>query len=180
MTFDSEKRYEKEDIASWPPGHRRCRECHEVLPFERFHKHKDCLYGINTVCKECRKPRSQKNYQGTAQEFRMWNSAKGRAKKFGIPFTITVDDIVIPELCPVLGIPLIPSAGRASDNSPSLDQITPRGGYILGNIVVMSWKANRIKNNFTSMELKSVAKWMDNNLGIFILDKTMLGHGYLG
>lgn len=161
MTFDQNKTYEKEDIASWPSGHRRCRECQEVLSFDHFHKHKQCLFGVNTVCKKCRKPGSKKNYQNQPHEYRMWNSAMGRAKKYGIPFTITVEDIVIPERCPVLGIPLIPGEGQATDNSPSLDQRNPRGGYTPDNIVVMSWKANRIKNNFTSDDLRAVAIWMD-------------------
>ena len=32
--------------------------------------------------------------------------AKGRAKKFNLPFSITIDDIIIPEKCPVFNIPI--------------------------------------------------------------------------
>ena len=36
---------------------------------------------------------------------RIWSAAKIRAKQKGIPFNISPEDIVIPEYCPVLGIP---------------------------------------------------------------------------
>lgn len=155
-----DKRYTQEDIASWPEGHRRCTKCHEVLPFGRFHKHKTCLFGINTVCKTCRLPASKKNYDNMSMEYRLWNAAKWRAKKFGIPFTITIDDIMIPETCPVLGIPLVRGEGRAVDSSPSLDQRSPRAGYTPENIVVISWRANWLKNNANLDELEKLIDWM--------------------
>lgn len=50
-------------------------------------------------------------------------AAKARAVRAGVPFNITTDDISIPHECPVLGIPLIVGANKASDNSPSLDRV---------------------------------------------------------
>ena len=50
-------------------------------------------------------------------------NAKARARTFGVPFEITKEDIVIPEFCPVLGIPIhitTFSNGRKDwGNSPS-------------------------------------------------------------
>jgi hypothetical protein len=59
--------------------------------------------------------------------------ARYRAKKRGVPFNLTVDDIAtVPEVCPVLNIPLQFSCSTPSDNSPSLDCIVPELGYVRG------------------------------------------------
>ncbi len=91
-----------EDVASWPEGHKRCRRCLEVKPFEDFHKHAQALFGLAVECKECRKPASKAGWEARTFEQTMLASSKYRAKQFGIPHTITIDDIVIPEFCPVL------------------------------------------------------------------------------
>ena len=49
---------------------------------------------------------------------------KKRAKEGDLPFNIDIEDIEIPEICPVLGISLKVNIGgnRMSDNSPTLDK----------------------------------------------------------
>jgi hypothetical protein len=66
--------------------------------------------------------------------------------------------IVIPSVCPVLGIPIVLGEQR-SENSPSLDRITPELGYVPGNVRVISDKANRLKGDRTLSQLqqKSIA-----------------------
>lgn len=83
--------------------------------------------------------------------------ARSRAKKRGLPFDITYEDVVVPEFCPILGIPL-KEKGRPgwSDNSPSLDRIIPEKGYVKGNVRVISNRANRIKIDATIEELELV------------------------
>jgi hypothetical protein len=91
----------------------------------------------------------------------MYSNAKGRAKKQSIPFTITKEDIIIPDLCPVFNIRLEWGIGLGkTDNSPSLDRIIPEKGYIKGNIVVISWLANRLKNNATLAQLEQVCNYI--------------------
>ena len=89
--------------------------------------------------------------------------ARKRAKKFGLDCTITPKDIVIPEFCPILGLKL--ERGKVDknrDNTPSLDRVFPEKGYVPGNIAVMSYRANRIKNNGTAAEHRLIADWMDS------------------
>jgi hypothetical protein len=94
-------------------------------------------------------------------EFAMYHAAKTRAKRDRIPFTIDKQDISIPETCPVLGIPLFVSTGsRQSDNSPTLDRINNAQGYVKGNVLVISWRANNIKSNATVPELTKVLDYM--------------------
>ena len=91
--------------------------------------------------------------------YQMRANAKKRAEAAGLPFSLSVNDIVIPEVCPVFGIPLAAPTGEKSgpqDNSPSLDRIRPALGYVPGNVRVISYKANRLRNNGTFVELMQV------------------------
>jgi hypothetical protein len=88
--------------------------------------------------------------------------AKQRAKNKNLPFDLVVDDIVIPEFCPILGIKLAPSKNAPSDGSPSLDRINNSLGYVKGNVHVISCRANRIKNDSSLEELKLVVKYLES------------------
>jgi hypothetical protein len=71
-------------------------------------------------------------------------------------------DIVIPEVCPVLKIP-IKADLQGSDNSPSLDRLVPSEGYTKENARVISWRANVIKNCGTREEHERIAAYMKEN-----------------
>jgi hypothetical protein len=90
----------------------------------------------------------------------MWYAAQARAKDKQVSFTIAVEDIVIPPVCPVLGIPLVLDAARGNDNSPSLDRVFLTRGYEPGNVAVISARANAIKNAGTIAEHEAVVRWM--------------------
>lgn len=93
----------------------------------------------------------------------MLSNARQRAKRLGLPCTITAADIQIPATCPVLGIPLAHQKGaKQSENSPTVDRIIPSKGYVPGNVIVVSLKANRIKNNASVDELVAVAEFYRN------------------
>ena len=83
---------------------------------------------------------------------------KARAKKKGILFDLTKEDIVIPSNCPVLGIPLQIAEKLHTDNSPSVDRIDATKGYVKGNIAIISWRANRIKCDGTLAELEQIVQ----------------------
>jgi hypothetical protein len=86
----------------------------------------------------------------------LWAVVRQRAKHKGLEFSLAREDIKIPELCPVLGIPIVPFAGKFAPNSPSVDRIDNSKGYTKENIVVVSFRANNIKNNATVGELKKI------------------------
>ncbi len=70
-----------------------------------------------------------------------------------LEYTLTREDLVLPPVCPILGIPLFYTKGKRTDNTPSVDRIDPSKGYTKDNIVVVSWKANNLKGNMTLDEL---------------------------
>lgn len=95
-------------------------------------------------------------------------AAKARAKKYGIPFSITVADIVIPDKCPILGIAFGPNTRRGVGShwdSMSLDRTIPKIGYISGNVEVMSRLANTMKSNATREHLLAFADWIYRKFG---------------
>jgi hypothetical protein len=91
--------------------------------------------------------------------------ARSRAKKQGIPCTITEADIHIPTHCPALGIELKAARGRPEAYSPSLDKIIPALGYVPGNVQVISHLANVMKNNATVDQLRKFAEWVRASYG---------------
>ncbi len=88
----------------------------------------------------------------------LWEICKNRAKKKGILFTIEPSDIVIPEICPLLEIPIRIAVDGCKDNSPSIDRIDNEVGYTPENVWVISLKANRMKNNGSLEEMKLIVK----------------------
>jgi hypothetical protein len=63
-------------------------------------------------------------------------------------------------VCPVLGIPLKRNTGPVGRNSYTVDQIIPGIGYVLGNIQVISFRANAMKQDASPEELIRFADWV--------------------
>jgi hypothetical protein len=91
-------------------------------------------------------------------------AAKTRAKLRGIPFNLTLKDIVIPETCPVFGIPLTRHIGKGRmggrEDSPSLDRIDNTKGYTRDNVQVISRLANAMKSSANRQQLIAFAHWV--------------------
>lgn len=92
----------------------------------------------------------------------MLSRVKTRAKKLGLPFDLELSDIQIPKECPVFKVPFV--LGEKSKWNPSLDRIIPEKGYVKGNVVVISVRANSIKNDATPEELRLIADFVDKLL----------------
>lgn len=93
---------------------------------------------------------------------RLLDAAKRRALKRGVPFTLKFEDILWPTHCPVFGTKLDYASRKnkvPSPDSPSLDRHVPELGYVSGNVVVMSFRANQIKSNASASELLAVANY---------------------
>lgn len=142
-----------------------CVECSKPIPPQ---KRKDAIYCSPRCGDRFRVRRWENNNPETVKTRRAKNNSnipkrihsrvKSRAKRLGIPFTITVDDIVVPSICPVLGIEISVKHGRKGmhPNSPSLDRIDPYKGYVPGNVRVISGRANLLKSDATPEELEAV------------------------
>jgi hypothetical protein len=104
----------------------------------------------------------QKAARRKSPERYMLTRAKTRAKQKGLLFDLDLADIVIPECCPIFGLKLAVAEGLATDASPELDRIEPSKGYVRGNVMVISRRANRIKNDASPAELQQLATFYAN------------------
>lgn len=95
----------------------------------------------------------------------IYNRLRYSASRRGIAFELTLVDLnnlTFPVTCPVLGIPLAYNRGKAEDNSYSIDRIDSTKGYTVDNIIVVSLRANRLKNNASQQELALLAEHYAN------------------
>jgi hypothetical protein len=88
----------------------------------------------------------------------LFNNALKRAYSHNLEFNITLEDIYIPEFCPVLGIQIKTGTKGNYTASPSLDRIDNTQGYVKGNVKVISSLANTMKNNATKEQLLEFCK----------------------
>lgn len=137
-----------------------CRVCKNLFGEKQRNKNRE---EYNKYCREKKKElyskqkRRESYIQNNAKE--MFYAAKHRAKIKKLDFTITLDDVIIPDKCPIFGIDL---NFNNKNNIPSLDRVVNHLGYIKGNVQVISLKANRLKNNATLEELKKIIQYMEN------------------
>jgi hypothetical protein len=96
---------------------------------------------------------------------KIWLGLKQSASKRNIHFDLTIDELnnfTFPITCPIFGMPLVYNRDCPKDNSYSIDRIDSTKGYTIDNIVVISYKANRIKTDATLDELKQIVSFYEN------------------
>lgn len=111
----------------------------------------------------------QRKWREDNVERKLWYSTKNSAKARNLEFNLTVDDIIVPDRCPVFDIPLDTHAESHTGSGinfnknpyrPSVDRIDNTKGYVKGNIQVISWRANSIKKDATVEELQKLYEHM--------------------
>jgi len=103
----------------------------------------------------------------------LFYSAKRRAKEKQLDFNLTLDDIKVNELCPLLNIEIKPNE-KNSYNSITIDRLNSKKGYVVNNIWTISKKANTSKNDSTIEEYERIV----NNLNSIVNKKiTIIGGG---
>jgi hypothetical protein len=78
--------------------------------------------------------------------------------------TLKETDIIVPTICPVLGIQIShqKTNGIPHPNSPTIDRIDNNKGYTPDNIIVVSRRANVLKNDASMEELRKIISFYDN------------------
>ena len=134
-----------------------------TIPCEHGHKIRRSSDGTCVACRQANWTRYSQSEHG--HKMQLLRAARKRAKEHNVPFEITIDDIIINDICPILGIPL--ERGNQKNfayNSPSLDKIIPDLGYVPGNIQVISSKANRMKSDGTKEDIIALYEWAIKSL----------------
>jgi len=93
------------------------------------------------------------------------NLSRKRAKAEGREHTITEADLFPPVVCPVLGLPIRwDREGRAGPDSPSIDRIDNARGYVPGNVIIVSLRANSLKSDADRAELGRLDRFYNKEL----------------
>jgi hypothetical protein len=89
----------------------------------------------------------------------LFNQTRRGARYRGLAWDLTPNDIVIPTHCPYLGIELTSTQGQGRIwSNASVDRIDNSKGYVKGNVEVISYMANSMKQHATPEQLVSFAK----------------------
>jgi hypothetical protein len=143
-----------------------CKSAKSIALFSRNRAMKD---GYANWCKSCLQGlQGRPAYAARRKEKRQRDPlaelvlmARHRAKKSGLAFDLVPQDLVMPEICPVLGIPIVCGGAKLTANSPTLDRINPALGYVQGNCIVISWRANKLKSDCDDPEIfDRIARYM--------------------
>lgn len=104
----------------------------------------------------------KKDFIERSPEVYLLYNPKARAKKNGWEFDLTPEDIVIPSHCPVLGVKLTPPGTNGKDNNygPSVHRVDPTKGYVKGNVMIVSWRANDLIKDGSLEEFKRITKFL--------------------
>ena len=136
------------------PGMKVCARCGEVRSLEEFHRNKVLRDGRNSYCKACDATLT-KEYHSRTPEDRLkmsLNTARGTARKKGLPFEITADQMASmwaaqDGRCFYTGVPMVFDGSNVPE-SVSIDRVDSAKGYTLDNVVLCGTYVNRMKNEF--------------------------------
>lgn len=147
--------------SDYPDGKKWCPSC------KSFKNAKKNFSPTGSCCKGCNNTRVTYLRKTRPERFMLIRS-RARAKKLGLEFNLEESDLIIPSVCPVLGIPLyFSNTGKkgATDNTPTLDRVDNSKGYVKGNVFVISSRANILKRDAEEWELRAIADYMKSILG---------------
>jgi len=145
-----------------PNRYKICEECNQSLNLNKFSLIEKWNPNSDTknTCKKCsaklnEKNRRDRDWKVDAARL-LYSNIKSRCKRLGREFSIELEDIVIPEKCPVFGFDLKREDRETWMFAPSVDRIDSSKGYIKGNVTVVSRRANILKRDATLEELEQL------------------------
>lgn len=144
-----------------------CSDCYNY--HNNLNKGKDTNYfrklqaSVDPIFKDYLKTKKRENARKN-HITTMLSNAKNRAIKKGLQFSLTKEDIIIPELCPILKVPFIIGTRENYDFTPTIDRIDNSKGYTIDNIQIITNKANSMKNSANSEMLNNFAIYIKENI----------------
>jgi len=145
-----------------PNRYKICEECNQSLNLNKFSLIEKWNSNSDTknICKKCsaklyQKNRRDRDWKVDAARL-LYKNIKSRCKRIGKEFSIELEDITIPEKCPVFGFDLKREDRQTWMCAPSVDRIDSSKGYIKGNVTVVSRRANILKRDATIGELEQL------------------------
>ena len=140
-----------------------CKSCNMTKVAKEF-SHLKVKDDKMSVAEYSKRNRDKYKHDDTYRLMRLLQQAKARAKKKDILCNLTLEELISlfpkDKKCPVLGIDLFWGVGSDRWNSPSIDRLDAKGNYTKDNIMIISWRANKIKSDCTVKEIEDVLNYM--------------------
>jgi hypothetical protein len=146
-------------------GTKVCSKCGVAKPPSDFAARNLSASILHGECKQCnnlREKEYRKKNRLYCQFKQLIKCSKARAKKKNLPHDLDIKYLrsIATEYCPYQNVKLRwaddsidENFGTCSANSPSIDRIDDKKGYVRGNVVIVSHRANAIKRDATEQEL---------------------------
>jgi len=132
-----------------------CNQCKIELSIDKFAKKENSKNDtkLDYVCYKCRAILAMKQ-----------NVIKRAKKEGNNSDKITLEYIksLLTTHCPVFDIPLQYGGAQQCDNSATIDAVIHDKGHIIGNLKIISKKANTIKNNAKVEEMRLLINGLEN------------------
>ena len=145
-----------------PNRYKVCNSCEQSLNLSKFSLIEKWNPNSDTknTCKKCsikirQTEKLNRDWKVDAARL-LYKNIKSRCKRMGREFSIELEDITIPEKCPVFGFDLKREDKQTWMCAPSVDRVDNSKGYIKGNVTVVSRRANIIKRDATLEELEQL------------------------
>lgn len=148
-------------------NHKPCTDCKRILPLKDFYTTTSRKLNSKTYyssrCKQCDvqsyKTRFNASYKSRATT--LFNGVKSRCRRMGVQYSISRKDIIHQyELqngrCYYSGRSLSPVSG--DDNIMSIDRKNSSLGYTPENIVICSWRVNKMKNDCSIKDFMALCR----------------------
>ena len=139
-----------------------CKDCGKEKDPSEFYNNRN---GKHNFCKPCyvlRNKRYQQDYRDRNRFAIRMRSCRARSKEKDLPFNLTEDYLkeIWSGYCPVFNTALNLDAKKGVLGHAQLDRIVPSLGYVEGNVVWLSERANRIKDDATLEDLERLVEWL--------------------
>ena len=139
-----------------------CNRCKEEKPECEFYTNRSGLHSKCKLCYGLCNKEYQAKYRANNRFAIRMRTCRERSKEKDLSFSIdtTYLEDIWTGTCPVFQTPLNIDAERGAEGHAQLDRIVPALGYVEGNVVWLSQRANRIKDDATIEDLERVLKWL--------------------
>lgn len=125
----------------------KCRECEIKIKRAHIEANRERVNALGRI--------ASAKYYGADSRRRTLKNSQFSARRAGVPHSITLEDIHIPEYCPLerCGHRRLERGNRTNtDSSPSLDRYYPSLGYVPGNVWIICLGCNRAKQDMSGEE----------------------------
>ena len=142
-----------------------CRGCYKDKQENEFDYRKDTKK-LRPYCKLCSRNISRAryaNHKRSSYFLHKSTRARSRSQSLKVPFDLDAEylESIWTDTCPILGVPISRDLPRGNPNAAELDRFIPEKGYVKGNVHFMSRRANRVKQDFSLLEMRQLIKWME-------------------